>query len=205
MRVNVICIGGYGRTAASYIEKNDSSFKVLYLDTDERDVSKCTATDKHLVPSVSVIKASEAKLDNLRELVAYPSDLTFIVCGMGGKTATSLSVIVANILKENGRPVVSYVVTPFKAEGLDESVYTPYLSELKRITDGMLLFDNEILLERVANMMVSEAFSKVNVVMLSALKEAASLYEKSGVDKPSLLPSIVRSIDMYRIFHEVYD
>lgn len=111
------------------------------------------------------------------------SDMVFISAGMGGGTGTGGAPQVARIAKELDALVVAVVTTPFKYEGTQKSQYAEKgIEELKKNVDSVIVVSNQKLLEELdKSTPVTQAFRKVDEVLINASKGIVDIIQNPGL------------------------
>lgn len=131
-------------------------------------------------------KAAEEKADEIKELFEHNTKMIFITAGMGGGTGTGAAPVIARLAKEikleaedDDDPaqilVVAVVTTPFVFEGnrrLQQAM--DGVEELRKYVDSILVINNEKL-RSYGNLVMSDAFSMANDVLLTAVKGIAEI------------------------------
>lgn len=94
---------------------------------------------------------AEGKLGRFKELCAGV-DVVFIVAGMGGGDATSISPVLARAAKESGALVLGFATLPFDCEGdRRRSLAMEGLSDLRAAADGVICLPNQHVLKLVTD------------------------------------------------------
>jgi cell division protein FtsZ len=122
--------------------------------------------------------ARQAALDSEETIKAAleGTKMLFVTAGMGGGTGTGASPIVASIARDLGILTVGIVTYPFKFEQKDKSdLADEGISELSQNVDAIIVIKNEALKSFYPDLKVSNAFAKVDDVLLIAAKSIAEL------------------------------
>ncbi len=127
-------------------------------------------------------KCVEESADEVKKHLAG-SDMVFISAGMGGGTGTGGAPQVAKIAKEMDALVVAVVTTPFKYEGSTKSQYAEKgIEELKKNVDSVIVVSNQKLLEELdKSTPVTQAFRKVDEVLINASKGIVDIIQNPGL------------------------
>ena len=108
--------------------------------------------------------------------------MLFITAGMGGGTGTGASPIVAEIAHEMGILTVAIVTYPFKFEQTGKfQVADEGINELRQNVDALIVIKNESLKSFYPDLKLSNAFAKVDDVLLIAAKSIAELITVHGI------------------------
>ncbi len=99
------------------------------------------------------------------------TDIAFLVCGLGGKTGTTATPMVAEIAKEHGTLVFVICVIPFKAQGTRyENKANEALGELEKIADTVVSIKNDKLLKACPDVSMTDAFSVLDELIVRFIK-----------------------------------
>lgn len=102
-------------------------------------------------------KAAEVSRQALEEVLSGV-DMLFISAGMGGGTGTGSAPIIAAIAKEQGAIVISMVTYPFALEKARTLKAEEGIESLRRVSDTVVVIDNNRLVELVPNLPIQDAF-----------------------------------------------
>ncbi|NLJ83026.1 MAG: cell division protein FtsZ [Bacteroidales bacterium] len=108
--------------------------------------------------------------------------MLFITAGMGGGTGTGATPIIAAIAKEMDILTVAIVTYPFNFEQRGKfEIASEGINELKQNVDALIVIKNESLKSFYPELKLSNAFAKVDDVLLIAAKSIAELITVHGV------------------------
>lgn len=113
----------------------------------------------------------------------------FVIAGLGGGTGAGAAPVVAEAAKSMGCTVVAFVNTPFAAEGkVCKSNAAAGLAGLAPYCDLIVVIQNDRFLKTVPDLSLRDAFTKVNHMLLEAVRGMVKLTVDSGMDnlKPLL-------------------
>jgi cell division protein FtsZ len=133
-------------------------------------------------------EAAIADRDKIREVLGDP-EVAFVIAGLGGGTGAGASPIVAETAKTHGATVVAFVNIPFTAEGrVCKSNALTGLDNLKPYCDLIVVIQNDRFLKVVPDLSIRDAFTKVNHMVLEAVRGMVKLVMESGTEnlKPLL-------------------
>lgn len=193
--IKVIGVGGGGNNAVNHMYRNGiTGVDFIVSNTDKK------ALDGSLVPNKLLLgeglgaggrplrarKAAEDKEKDIKELFEHNTKMVFITAGMGGGTGTGAAPVIARFAKEiqlavedeedTGKIlVVAVVTTPFMFEGnrkIQQAMEG--VEELRKYVDSILVINNEKL-RSYGNLVMSDAFSMANDVLLTAVKSIAEI------------------------------
>ena len=115
--------------------------------------------------------------------IVHGADLVFLASGLGGGSGTGICPIVAEEAKNAGALVVGIVTTPFHVERRARMKSAlEGLESLRRISDAVLVLDNNRLLHYVPNLPLDEAFSIMDQLVAEIVK---------GIVETITLPSLI--------------
>jgi len=108
--------------------------------------------------------------------------MLFITAGMGGGTGTGAAPVVAKIAKDLNILTVAIVTTPFMFEGnVRYQQAMTGIDELRQNVDALLVIHNEKLFDLYPELKISNAFSIVDDILLTAAKGIAEIITVPGV------------------------
>ncbi len=126
-------------------------------------------------------KAAEESMNEIKE-VLRDADMVFLVAGMGGGTGTGGAPVIAEIAKQQGAIVIGVVTMPFKIEGARLLKAEQGLANLRKVTDTVIVIQNDRLVEIAGNMPLQQAFAVVDEIVVTMIK---------GITETISIPSIV--------------
>ena len=194
--IKVIGVGGGGNNAVNHMfRKGISGVDFIVSNTDMKALNGSPVPNKLVLGHeglgvggrpAKARKAAEEKSDEIKELFEHNTKMIFITAGMGGGTGTGAAPVIARLAKEikldaedEDDPsqilVVAVVTTPFLFEGnrrLQQALEG--VEELRKYVDSILVINNEKL-RSYGNLVMSDAFSMANDVLLTAVKGIAEI------------------------------
>ncbi|MBS1263963.1 MAG: Cell division protein FtsZ 1 [Methanonatronarchaeales archaeon] len=126
-------------------------------------------------------RAAELGRDALEDVLSG-SDLVFVTAGMGGGTGTGVAPVVAEVAKDHGAIVVGMVSTPFHVERARMKKAEQGLDDVKKISDTVIVLDNNRLLNYVPNLPIEQAFSVMDQLIAQTVKGLSET-----ITQPSLI------------------
>ena len=194
--IKVIGVGGGGNNAVNHMfRKGITGVDFIVSNTDMKALNGSPVPNKLVLGHEGLgvggrperaKKAAEEKEKEIRDLLSHNTKMVFITAGMGGGTGTGAAPVIARIAKEielNSEDddipgkilVVAVVTTPFKFEGTNRLRQAQEgVNELRKYVDSILVINNEKL-RCYGNLIMSEAFSMANDVLLTAVKGIAEI------------------------------
>jgi cell division protein FtsZ len=110
------------------------------------------------------------------------TDVTFIMCGLGGLTGSMGSKMVASIARAKGVMNVALVTTPFSAESFRRrELVAKVMTDLLGSCSLVIEFDNDKLSLLAPNLPLSKAFGILNGIMLRPVEDIASTMSRTDV------------------------
>ena len=194
--IKVIGVGGGGNNAVNHMfRKGITGVDFIVSNTDMKALNGSPVPNKLVLGHdgmgaggrpTKARKAAEEKEAEIKELFEHNTKMIFITAGMGGGTGTGAAPVIARFAKEiqledededeTGRIlVVAVVTTPFQFEGnrrIQQALEG--VEELRKYVDSILVINNEKL-RGYGNLVMSDAFSMANDVLLTAVKGIAEM------------------------------
>lgn len=193
--IKVIGVGGGGNNAVNHMFRNGiTGVDFIVSNTDKKALDGSPVPNKLLLGEglgaggrpIRAQKAAEGKEKEIKELFESNTKMVFITAGMGGGTGTGAAPVIARFAKEiqlavedeedTGKIlVVAVVTTPFMFEGnrkIQQAMEG--VEELRKYVDSILVINNEKL-RSYGNLVMSDAFSMANDVLLTAVKSIAEI------------------------------
>lgn len=194
--IKVIGVGGGGNNAVNHMfRKGITGVDFIVTNTDMKALNGSPVPNQLALGHEGLgvggrparaRKAAEEKEKEIKELFEHNTKMIFITAGMGGGTGTGAAPMIAKYAKEikleveddddsSQILVVAVVTTPFLFEGnrriqqANEGV-----EELRKYVDSILVINNEKL-RSYGNLVMSDAFSMANDVLLTAVKSIAEI------------------------------
>ncbi|MFC1730491.1 cell division protein FtsZ [candidate division KSB1 bacterium] len=192
--IKVIGVGGAGNNMVSWLyKKGISGAEVIAVNTDAQHLS-ITKADKRMMLGQELTrglgcggfpqKGAEAAKESLQVLrdSLKGSDMVFVCSGLGGGTGTGAAPVVAKIAKDMGSIVIGTVTMPFKIERarIDKAEFG--LSQLREVSDTVIVIDNNRLVNIAGNLPVQQAFAVANELISTMIK---------GIVETIAIPSLV--------------
>jgi cell division protein FtsZ len=183
--IKVIGVGGGGSNAARHMYNmgiTDVDFMICNTDKQALESNpipvKIQLGESGLgaggIPEVARQAALESE-DKIK-VALTGTKMLFITAGMGGGTGTGASPIVANIAKELDILTIGIVTYPFKFEQKEKfELSDEGIRELSQNVDALIIIKNEALKSFYPDLKLSNAFAKVDDVLLIAAKSIAEL------------------------------
>lgn len=193
-KIAIVGVGGAGCNSMDRLERLGAlDVDRIAINTDKLHLDSISCEKKVLIgksltrglgaggsPEIAR-KAAEIDRDELRKLLA-DKNFVFITAGMGGGTGTGASPIVAEVAKEAGAIVVAMVSFPFKVERKRRIKAAEGIEELRKVTDTVIVLENEKLLKYAGNLSVNDAFRTMDMVIASTIQGIAET-----ITQPSLV------------------
>ncbi|MEK6916821.1 MAG: cell division protein FtsZ, partial [Nanoarchaeota archaeon] len=110
------------------------------------------------------------------------SDMVFICAGMGGGTGTGSAPVIAEVARDLGSIVIGTVTMPFKIERARVDKAEFGLQQLRKVSDTVIVIDNNRLVQIAGNLPIRQAFAVANELIATMIK---------GIVETIALPSLV--------------
>ncbi|PIN86390.1 cell division protein FtsZ [Candidatus Woesearchaeota archaeon CG10_big_fil_rev_8_21_14_0_10_44_13] len=192
--IKVIGVGGAGNNMVSWLHrKGISGAEILAVNTDAQHLS-ITKADKRFMIGKDLTRglgcggfpqkgaeAAKESMQALRESLKE-ADMVFVCAGLGGGTGTGAAPVVAKIAKDMGAIVIGTVTMPFKIERarIDKAEFG--LTQLREVSDTVIVIDNNRLVNIAGNLPVQQAFAVANELISTMIK---------GIVETIAIPSLV--------------
>lgn len=160
-KIGILGIGGAGNDVLNYCVDNGGNreFKYIAVDLREDKNQNFKASTKLLI-GTQIFDKENYKLDSeIGRIAANESsqeieealkniDLLFLICGLGGRTASGACPVIANIAKKMGIFTIAIVFIPFRFEAKTRTQIANFCKEqLKREVNMQIPILNDMLLE----------------------------------------------------------
>jgi cell division protein FtsZ len=185
-KIQCVGIGGAGSNSVHRIsEQQIDGLECIAVNTDCMHLAFIDAHAKLLIGrgiahgfgargSVEMGRAcAEEAEDVLKEYVGKGADVVFLSVGLGGGTGTGAAPTVARVAKKNGAKVLAIATLPFSVESSRRQRAKEGLMLLKREADTVVVLDNDHLLEVAGDLPIDSAFSLVDNLIASVVRNIA--------------------------------
>ena len=126
---------------------------------------------------------AEQNIEDLKRLFSDHTQMTFIVCAMGGGTGTGAGPFVAGIAKELGLLTIGIVTLPFYFEKRPKIIKALRgIDEMRANVDALLIINNEQISKVFSDshIPVNEALRRADAVMANAVRSISELITLNG-------------------------
>jgi len=192
--IKVIGCGGAGNNIVSWLfKKGIDGAEIIAVNTDMQHLEISEAHRKLLIgrdltrglgcggyPEKGRESAKES-IHDLKETLKN-ADMVFICGGLGGGTGTGSMPVVAQIAKEVGAIVIGTVTMPFDIERARVDKAEFGLTELREVSDTVIVIDNNRLVQIAGNLPLQQAFAVANELVSTMIK---------GIVETIAIPSLV--------------
>ena len=117
----------------------------------------------------------------LREYIGKNADIVFLSVGLGGGTGTGAAPIVAKAARKNGAKVLAIATLPFSVEAARRERAKEGLLHLNREADTVVVLDNDHLLEVAGDLPIDAAFSLIDHLIASVVRNIAEATMDRGL------------------------
>jgi cell division protein FtsZ len=194
-KIKVVGVGGSGGNAISRMAKcKIQGVELIALNCDAQDIKKTKAHKKIQIgknltrglgagmnPKIGKDAAEES--GELIEEALKGSDITFIVCGLGGGTGTGAAPLVAEISKKLGALTIGAVTLPFSFEGAQRRAVAKIgQKRMKDRVDTLFVIPNDKLLNQInEKTTLVSAFWMCDEILRQAVQSISDLIVKPGI------------------------
>ena len=182
IKIVTVGIGGAGNnTINRLIRAGVKGCELVAINTDRQHLNMIDDRSKKVLIGKSITKGlgaggypdvgtKAAEIDRaLIEKELSNAHLVFICAGMGGGTGTGAAPVVAQIAKEQGAITVAMVTYPFNLERARRIKADEGIGKLRKMTDSVIILDNNRLVKLVPNLPMNEAFSVADEILAKAI------------------------------------
>ncbi|VVB65670.1 Cell division protein FtsZ 1 [Candidatus Gugararchaeum adminiculabundum] len=182
IKIVTIGIGGAGNNTMNRLVKAGvKGCDLVAVNTDRQHLGMLDEKIKKILIGKSITKglgaggypdigAKAAEVDRqLLEKELSGAHLVFLCAGMGGGTGTGAAPVVAEIAKEQGAITVAMVTYPFSLERARRLKADEGIAKLRKVTDSVIILDNNRLAKLVPNLPMNEAFSVADEILAKAI------------------------------------
>src|SRR3989338_9139882 len=192
--IKVIGVGGAGNNMVGWLyNKGIKGAEILACNTDKQHLDMINADRKFLTGKTITKglgcggfpeKGAEAAKESLQEIkdCLKDSDMVFVCAGMGGGTGTGGAPVIAQVAKSTGAIVIGAVTMPFKIERARVEKAEFGLQQLRKVSDTVIVIDNNRLVQIAGNLPIQQAFAVANELVSTMIK---------GIVETIAVPSLV--------------
>ena len=192
--IKVIGVGGAGNNMVNWLyKKGVQGAEILGCNTDVQHLNIIEADRKFLIgkdvtrglgcggfPERGAESARES-IQTIKEVLKQ-SDMIFVCAGMGGGTGTGAAPVIAEVGRDIGAIVIGTVTMPFKIERARVDKAEFGLQQLRKVSDTVIVIDNNRLVQIAGNLPVQQAFAVANELIATMIK---------GIVETIAVPSLV--------------
>lgn len=180
--IKVIGCGGAGSNMVNWLyKKGIQGAEIAALNTDKQHLGIVEADRKILIGKDLTKglgcggfpeKGREAAKESLHDIKDFLQgcDMVFITAGMGGGTGTGAAPVVAQIGRDMGAIVIGTVTMPFDIERARVDKAEFGLSQLRDVSDTVIVIDNNRLVNIAGNLPIQQAFAVANELVSTMIK-----------------------------------
>ncbi|MFA5358107.1 MAG: cell division protein FtsZ [archaeon] len=182
-KIMVIGVGGAGCNAVNRIaDMGVSGAQLVAINTDKQHLAIVNDDLTKILIGKSVTrglgaggypevgaKSAEVSRNALEEILSGV-DMLFVSAGMGGGTGTGAAPVVSEIAKAQGAIVIAIVTYPFALEKARLIKAEEGIEALRKVTDTVVVIDNNRLVELVPNLPIQDAFKVADEVIARTVR-----------------------------------
>lgn len=192
--IKVIGCGGAGNNMVNWLyKKGVKGAEIIACNTDQQHLNITEADKKFLIGKDITRglgcggypqKGAEAAQESLQEFKSSlkDADMVFVCAGMGGGTGTGSAPIVASVARDLGSIVIGTVTMPFRIERARVDKAELGLQQLRKVSDTVIVIDNNRLVSIAGNLPIQQAFAVANELVSTMIK---------GIVETIAVPSLV--------------
>jgi len=192
--IKIIGTGGAGNNMVTWLYRRGiKGAEVIACNTDKQHLDISEADKKFLIgrevtrglgcggfPQKGA-QAAQESMNELKESLKG-SDMVFVCAGMGGGTGTGSAPVAAQVARDTGAIVIGVVTMPFKIERARCDKAEWGLQQLRKVSDTVIVIDNNRLVQIAGNLPVQQAFAVANELISTMIK---------GIVETIAVPSLV--------------
>lgn len=192
--IKVIGVGGGGSNAVNYMYRQgitDVGFVVCNTDAQALKNSPVplsvqlgeSITEGRGAGNMPELgeQAAEESIEEIRTILESNTRMVFITAGMGGGTGTGAAPVIARLCREMKILTIAVVTVPSMSEGRKR--YNQAIDGVEKIrseVDSLLVINNEKIRDIYGNLPASQAFSKADEILATAVKGIAEIITLHG-------------------------
>ncbi|MFH1591037.1 MAG: cell division protein FtsZ [archaeon] len=192
--IKVIGSGGAGNNMVDWLyKKGIKGAEIIACNTDQQHLN-ITEADKKFLIGKDITKGlgcggypekgAESAKESIQEIKdsVKDADMVFVCAGMGGGTGTGSAPVIANVARESKAIVIGTVTMPFNIERARVDKAEFGLQQLRRVSDTVIVIDNNRLVQIAGNLPIQQAFAVANELVATMIK---------GIVETIAIPSLV--------------
>ncbi|MBL7101027.1 MAG: cell division protein FtsZ [Nanoarchaeota archaeon] len=180
--IKVVGCGGAGSNMVSWLyKKGVQGAEIAALNTDKQHLDMVESDKKILIGKELTRglgcggfpeRGREAAKENVHDIKDFlqGSDMVFITAGMGGGTGTGAAPVIAQLARDLGAIVIGTVTMPFDIERARVDKAEFGLSQLRDVSDTVIVIDNNRLVNIAGNLPIQQAFAVANELVSTMIK-----------------------------------
>lgn len=180
--IKVIGVGGAGSNMVNWLyKKGIKGAEIAAVNTDKQHLNIVEADRKVLIGRDLTRglgcggfpeKGREAAKETIHDIKDFlqGSDMVFITAGMGGGTGTGAAPVIAQVARDMGAIVIGTVTMPFDIERARVDKAEFGLSQLRDVSDTVIVIDNNRLVNIAGNLPIQQAFAVANELISTMIK-----------------------------------
>ena len=180
--IKVFGSGGAGNNMVGWLyQKGVKGAEIIATNTDKQHLNMIDADRKFLIGTEVTKglgcggfpeKGYESAKESVQEIKASlkGADMVFVCAGMGGGTGTGSAPVIGQAAKDTGAIVIGTVTMPFRIERARVEKAEFGLQQLRKVTDTVIVIDNNRLVQIAGNLPIQQAFSVANELIATMIK-----------------------------------
>ena len=175
-KLTVFAVCGGGTNIAESIKKLEKSNSINFVILDNEENLKSSIETQLIVQNPSDVEEIEQKVTPIMNDI----EVAIIVATLGGKTGTSITPLLLDVLHRNNIQTSCIVTMPFSFEGNSKILEAVKVIELiKKSKTPITVFNNETLIQEFEDKSLPEAFDYMDRTIAEKVFE---MYNFSGLE-----------------------
>lgn len=192
--IKVMGSGGAGCNMVNWLyKKGIKGAEIIACNTDQQHLNITEADRKFLIGKDLTrglgcggypergAEAAQESMSTIKEAVKG-ADMVFVCGGMGGGTGTGSCPVIAQVARDTGAIVIGTVTMPFSIERARVDKAEFGLKQLRKVSDTVIVIDNNRLVQIAGNLPIQQAFAVANELIATMIK---------GIVETIAVPSLV--------------
>lgn len=170
--ITAIGVGGGGINAVNLTYQKIDGVTFGVLDSDRQQLMDSPVPNRVLLrPDTTHRSAAEESESEIAAFFDGDTKMVIIIAGLGGETGTDVAPVVARIAREKEVALTVGIVTiPFQFEGTNKILKAlDGIEEMRKHVDALFVIDNQHLTEIYNDLDQSNAFTKSNETLTTAV------------------------------------
>ena len=186
-KVAIVGVGGAGCNVVSDFYNAQCGVDTIAINTD-RDGLHAASAGKKIYICKEVLhgegaygeteigkKCADIHIEEIKEALAG-YDMVFVVSGLGGGTGTGATPVVIEAAQSQNIMTFAIAIKPFFFEGDRVAIAKEGYNRIRTICPMSTAIENDMIVSRMSDMTVNDAFSEVNRTIMSHIESCIAEY-----------------------------